>query len=114
MKLGESYKGIKEDSVLAGSKHLPAGADTFKMMKCSICNTNKSTEYRYRDGVWKCKHCSARDVSGIYFKEMGVENPGDPKGSTAHVRDIKARRLDPVTQKMFYYKPPKTYFFPKG
>jgi len=49
-----------------------------------------------------------------YFKEMGVENPVDPKGSTAHVRDIKNRRYDSKTDTTFDYKPPKRYFIPKG
>ena len=45
--------------------------------------------------------------------EYGHENPDDPKGSTAHVRDIKTRRLDTKTKKMFYYEKPKTYFLPR-
>lgn len=49
-----------------------------------------------------------------YFKEMGAENPIDPKGSTAHVRDIKQRRVDTKTGETFYYTGKKTYFFPKG
>lgn len=53
-------------------------------------------------------------VQAPYFKEMGVENPVDAKGSTAHVRDIKNRRYDPKTDKTFYYKPRKEYFIPKG
>lgn len=50
-------------------------------------------------------------VNAPYFKEMGVENPIDPKGSTAHVRDIKNRRYDAKADKQFQYKPPKKYFF---
>lgn len=49
-----------------------------------------------------------------HFKEMGVENPLDPKGSTAHVREIKSRMHDFKTGKVYNYEPPKTYFFPKG
>jgi hypothetical protein len=51
-------------------------------------------------------------VQAPYFKEMGVENPVDPKGSTAHVRDIKSRRYDEKTDSMYRYHPPKRYFFP--
>lgn len=69
----------------------------------------------YLDGTqWICKHCYHWPERGTYFKEVGVENPFDKKGSTAHVRDIKARRLDPKTKKLFYYKPAKVYFFPGG
>jgi len=53
-------------------------------------------------------------VSYGYFKEMGVENPYDPKGSTAHVRDIKQRRWDQKEKRMFYYKGETRYSFPKG
>lgn len=51
-----------------------------------------------------------------YFKEMGTENTGDSKGSTAHVRDIKDRRWNSVEKRMFYHSKerPKTYFLPKG
>jgi hypothetical protein len=48
------------------------------------------------------------------MKEVGIENPYDKKGSTAHVRDIKNRRYDPKTDKMFYHEGPKRYFFPGG
>lgn len=63
-------------------------------------------ELKYREPKQK--------VSAPYFKEVGVENPIDPKGSTAHVRDIKQRRIDTKTRETFYYKPPKRYFFKKG
>lgn len=84
------------------------------MVICSNCQSSNASEYKYIDGTWTCRHCTVPREPSIYFKEMGVENPGDPKGSTAHVRDIKARRLDTKTGKMFYYQAPKTYFFPKG
>lgn len=68
-----------------------------------------------RGEEWVCKHCFKGDSGDVpYFKEMGVENPGDPKGSTAHVRDIKNRRYDSKTDKTYYHQPKKTYFFPKG
>lgn len=67
------------------------------------------------EGKWICKFCYRGEPSSEpYFKEVGVENPYDKKGSTVHVRDIKNRRLDTKTNKMFYYEAPKTYFFPKG
>lgn len=64
-----------------------------------------------------CRHCLGQDPSLIpYFKEMGAANPRDPKGSTAHVRDIEDRRWHPTEKRMFYWskEKPKTYFFPKG
>lgn len=69
-----------------------------------------------RDILGRCDDCFRHGFRVMYgtFKEVGVENPYDKKGSTAHVRDIKSRRLDPKTKKMFYYEPPRTYFFPKG
>jgi len=61
-----------------------------------------------------CRFCAGVvEPMGCRPFEFGVENPTDPKGSTAHVRDIKARRIDPVTKTLFYYQTPKTYFFPK-
>lgn len=67
----------------------------------------------YQVGHWVCSHCyvspDPRDTCRPF--EFGHENPTDPKGSTAHVRDIKARRIDPKTKKQFYYETPKTYFF---
>lgn len=40
----------------------------------------------------------------------------DPKGSTAHVREIKDRRYHPKEDRTFHYSKElgKTYFFPKG
>lgn len=68
-----------------------------------------------------CDACHAewqtQTVKLPYFKEMGVENPSDPKGSTAHVRDIKDRRYHPTEKRLFYKSqemPGRTYFFPKG
>lgn len=52
-----------------------------------------------------------RDTCRLF--EFGQENPIDAKGSTAHVRDIKKRRIDPKTKEFFYYKTPKAYFFTK-
>jgi hypothetical protein len=68
-----------------------------------------------RDILGRCPDCFRAQVPVRlpYFKEMGVENPMDPKGSTAHVREIKTRRIDPKTKAVFNYEPPKTYFFPK-
>jgi hypothetical protein len=73
------------------------------------------------DFVGRCLDCFKKDIlsngptNGLpYFKEMGVENPADPQGSTAHVRDIKARRLDVKTNETYYDKGRTSYFFPKG
>jgi hypothetical protein len=82
---------------------------------CDKCK-KPSTSYRYVEGDWLCRHCIQQIDEGIYIKEMGVENPEDPKGSTAHVRDIKDRRWHPTEKRLFYYskEKPKTYFFKKG
>jgi len=81
---------------------------------CSQCKKDAMTLH-YQDGDWVCRHCymapPASDTCRLF--EFGVENTMDAKGSTAHVRDIKARRIDPKTKQMFYYEKPKTYFFPK-
>lgn len=89
----------------------PAG-DSFIM--CESCKQKYGSLFLSGD-QWLCKHCYYRSPDSLpYFKEVGVENPYDKQGSTAHVRDIKNRRLDTKTNKMFYHEPPKTYFFPKG
>lgn len=85
-----------------------------KLDRCNVCGCAPGSLY-LDDNQWLCKTCYQKPYEERpYVKEMGVENPYDTKGSTAHVRDIKNRRLDPKTKKMFYYQPPKTYFFPKG
>lgn len=97
-------------------KHLPPG-QILKIMwdsgfgNCVVCGKNED-----RDILGRCDGCFRKGVVPQYgsFKEMGVENPDDPKGSTSHVRDIKMRMIDPESKKVTYYKPPKTYFFPKG
>lgn len=80
---------------------------------CEKCEKPASSLY-LEEMKWVCKHCRSFDEPSLYFKEVGVENPYDKKGSTAHVRDIKNRRLDTKTNRMFYYEAPKSYFFPKG
>jgi hypothetical protein len=71
-----------------------------------------------RDILGRCDSCFRQGVCAYtpYFKEMGTANPLDPKGSTAHVRDIQDRRWHPTEKRMFYYskEKPKTYFLPKG
>lgn len=80
---------------------------------CSSCQKPASSLFYVGDG-WDCRHClSGNGDSSCRLFEYGVENPIDSKGSTAHVRDIKARRIDPKTKEMFYYQGPKTYFFSK-
>lgn len=71
------------------------GEDSGRYMMCEPCN-----KAWIREGG---------DVP--YFKEMGVENPSDKKGSTAHVRDIKSRRVNPQTGEIFRYQGEKKYFF---
>jgi hypothetical protein len=67
----------------------------------------------YQEGKWLCSDCyrapELRETCRPF--EYGVENPIDPKGSTAHVRDIKNRRIDPKTKTPFNYQKPKTYFY---
>lgn len=80
---------------------------------CPECKKPTAT-FKLVDEKWLCRSCAGSwEPLGCRLFEYGVENPMDPKGSTAHVRDIKARRLDPKTKKLFYYQPPKTYFFSK-
>lgn len=80
---------------------------------CSKCKKFAASLF-FNGGDWFCRHCvSGINPTGCRLFEYGVENPVDPKGSTAHVRDIKARRIDPKTKAVFNYEKPKTYFFPK-
>jgi len=81
---------------------------------CSTCGDLAGT--LYMDGeLWLCRHCVNRlPPLAPYFKEMGTANPSDPGGSTAHVQDIRKRRWHPTEKRLFYYEPPKAYFFPKG
>lgn len=78
---------------------------------CPQCRKPASSLH-YREGSWACRHCLGSSSGwGCLAFEYGRENPQDPKGSTAHVRDIKARRIDPKTKTTFYYQTPKTYFY---
>lgn len=91
----------------------PKGVVSF-MNECAVCN-HLAITLHYQNGNWVCRqHYLAPDDSDTCrLFEYGHENPIDAKGSTAHVRDIKARRIDPKTKTFFYYEKPKTYFFPK-
>lgn len=84
------------------------------MKKCALCNRVYGSFY-LQDDAFVCRHCYLRppDRDTCRLFEYGVENPMDKNGSTAHVRDIKARRIDPKTKTLFYYEKPKTYFFKK-
>lgn len=83
------------------------------MDRCQKCQEISGTLY-YADRSWYCKMCRPIEDSQFpYIKEMGTENPFDPKGSTAHVRDIKQRRWHPKEKRMFRYNGPKSYFFSK-
>lgn len=81
---------------------------------CDECNKPASS-LRLSDKRWLCRFCLTSETSGCRPFEMGRENPMDPKGSTAHVRDIKDRRWHPQEKRMFYRSRElgKTYFFPK-
>lgn len=74
-----------------------------------------SLKYDPDSSQWLCRHCFVgnSDTSCRLF-EYGHENPDDPKGSTAHVREIKTRRYDFKEKRTFNYEAPKTYFFNKG
>lgn len=84
--------------------------------KCENCYKPSGTYFFDKESKkWFCDDCwnppPLMDTCRPF--EYGHENKDDPKGSTAHVRDIKARRLDTKTKQMYYYAPPKTYFLPK-
>lgn len=81
---------------------------------CESCEKPHGTLYLQGD-AWVCKHCfGGAEPQTCRLFEKGHENPYDKDGTTAHVRDIKARRWHPTEKRMFYYKAPKSYFFPKG
>lgn len=79
---------------------------------CENCK-KPSISLHFQDPLWVCRTCYVAPALAEVCRphEYGHENPDDPKGSTAHVRDIKARRWDPKEKRMFYYQKPKTYFF---
>jgi hypothetical protein len=80
------------------------------MDNCAICE-KPSSSYLVIDGQLICRWCAPAPEAGCRLFEYGHENPMDPKGSTAHVRDIKARRYDNESKKVYYEKPSRTYFF---
>jgi len=85
------------------------------MKNCAGCGKPSST--LHLDGeAWVCRHCFHAPAvpAGCNLFERGHENPMDPDGTTAHIRDIKARRWDPKENRVFYYAPPRGYSFPKG
>lgn len=65
-----------------------------------------------QSGFWICRHCYVKPPVTDTCRpfERGRENPMDKDGSTAHIRDIKRRRWDPVERRSFNYAGPKTYF----
>ena len=82
---------------------------------CFSCGKAAGSLY-LEDRSWVCRHCRGREDGELaYLKVMGSENPMDPKGSTAHVKDIKDRRWHPTENRMFYHskEKPKSYYFPK-
>lgn len=109
----------KQAEVLADSRFYRRGSTNSpgmdsNMKLCAKCDHFSATLH-YQDDIWVCRPCYVAPGDGLSCRpfEFGHENPADPHGSTAHVRDIKARRLDPKTKTLFYYEKPKTYFFPK-
>jgi len=84
--------------------------------RCTYCLKFSSSLF-LESGAWICRWCLKKEVSNApYFKEMGHANPHDPKGSTAHISDIRDRRWHPEEKRLFYYskEKPKRYFFMKG
>jgi hypothetical protein len=65
------------------------------------------------EGNWVCRECYQvpPPIETCRLFEKGHANPRDPDGTTAHVRDIQARRWHPKEKRLFYYTPPKTYFY---
>lgn len=86
--------------------------------KCPMCEKYTGTFHLNDEHVFVCADCmDDHGDSGCRPFEYGHENPEDPKGSTAHVRDIKDRRWHPQEKRMFYKSkemPGRTYFFSKG
>ena len=82
------------------------------MDPCAKCHSIASSLF-YQDGQWVCNGCYQVPpmTETCRMFEYGHENPQDPKGSTAHVREIKTRRIDPKTKTVFNYSPPKSYFY---
>jgi hypothetical protein len=81
---------------------------------CNQCGRFDGTLH-WNNG-WVCKDCyQIPSPMNCRLFEFGHENPQDPQGSTAHVRDIKDRRWHPQEKRSFYYSRElgKTYFFPK-
>jgi hypothetical protein len=107
--LGEGYQVTNNEAY--GGGEIPPPGLYFSMDKCKRC-LKYAVSLHYENGDWVCRHCrGTAQYSSCRLFEYGVENPVDPKGSTAHVRDIKKRRIDPKTKTVFNYEPPKTYFY---
>ena len=100
---------------MAGVKFPRLGLFFMDQNICHRCSRFSSTLH-YEDGQWVCRQCYTLPVSeSCRFFEYGHVNPIDPKGSTAHVRDIKDRRWHPKEKRLFYYSKElgKKYFFLK-
>lgn len=84
---------------------------------CESCGKFRASLHLDRD-IWVCEDCwmEPEPMDTCRLFEYGKENPTDPGGSTAHVRDIKDRRWHPQEKRMFYWskEKPKSYFFTKG
>lgn len=85
-------------------------------LACDQCKEEVGALHYAGHSLWLCRHCFAPPDPMITSRpfEKGHENPLDKGGTTAHVRDIKARRWDPQEKRMFYYKGERSFFFPKG
>ena len=63
------------------------------------------------DGDWICRVCASLPVGGCCsLVEYETLTP-DTKASKAHIKDIKSRRLDTKTGKMYYEKGKTSYFY---
>lgn len=86
------------------------------MDNCAECHKPSSSLFFSSEGQWFCRHCytppSLTNTCRLF--ERGHANPIDPMATTAHIRDIQARRLDTKTKKMYYDQGPKSHFFLKG
>ena len=85
-------------------------------MECLQCHKPASSLHYAGPGLWICKHCYAPPppMNTCRLFEKGHANPIDPEATTAHVRDIQARRYDTVEHRMYYDRGNKSYSFQKG
>lgn len=85
-------------------------------MQCDRCQKECGRLHYVSADTWVCRSCYTppAPMDTCRLHEYGQENPSDPQGSTAHVREIKSRRWDPVEKRTFNWTGERAYFFPKG